>query len=79
MHKQKSKTIIQKPQELKSITATGKVKELFLKGEKLTVLDILRKTHTTEGRSIIARLRKRGWNIQSYQKCNENFNTYYLV
>lgn len=43
----------------------------------MTVLDILRMAHTTEGRKSVARLRREGHDIRSYKRPGENFNIYY--
>lgn len=50
----------------------------FQNGRHMTVNDMQRVGHTTEGRKVVSRLRRMGNDIRSYKRPGENYNHYYL-
>ena len=51
----------------------------FQNGRHMTVQDMLRIGGTTEGRKVVSRLRRCGYDIRDYNRNGQNFKTYYLA
>lgn len=51
----------------------------FQNGRHMTVNDMQRIGHTTEGRKVVSRLRRMGNDIRDYRREGENFKRYYLA
>lgn len=59
-------------------TAMSKIINVLLSGEKISVKDAWRLTGTSELRSYITRIRRRGYNVKSAYLSDNNYKHYWI-